>query len=398
MKHWIILIFLVLIGIVFFMVYQPSLHAKKLMDIKTPADVTALFPQSAHDIQTGTEQVLQEMRTEIDQFLSIPARNRNWENTAQAYDSLTSTSNACIWVHIIHIIEMVHPDKAMRDAAHEGIIKLEHFFIDEIMTSMAIYKAWKEYIENPNLKENLTAVQKYFIEETNKNFKRHGLELSEKDRERFKELEKKVTEAALVFAANIAQDNRTVTFTQEELDGVPADSLDTYKRTDEGKYILGIDYPTLTAVLEQCHNRDTRQKLWYASNQRGYPVNKAVLEDIIARRDECAHLLGFESCAAYELDNQMVKTVARAEQFLRDLLKAAQAKATIEFQDLAQSKPASVPMLHDKMYIWDLGYVKDHYKKEHFKLDEKKVAEYFPMEQTIQGLLSIYETFFSLHF
>ena len=71
---------------------------------------------------------------------------------------------------------------------------------------------------------------------------------------------------------------------------------------------------------------------------RAYPINKQILNDIIAVRDEIAHLLGFGSHAAYELDNEMVKSVDRAESFLSDVLKRATKKEQEEMSNELDKK------------------------------------------------------------
>ena len=43
-------------------------------------------------------------------------------------------------------------------------------------------------------------------------------------------------------------------------------------------------------------------------------------------------------------------------------------------------------------------FLKNYYKKTALNLDENKVAEYFPMQHTIDSLLKIYQEFFSLEF
>ncbi|MCX5922700.1 MAG: M3 family metallopeptidase, partial [Candidatus Dependentiae bacterium] len=66
---------------------------------------------------------------------------------------------------------------------------------------------------------------------------------------------------------------------------------------------------------------------------------------------------------------------------------------------LASDLPAGVTLTADgKMLPWDAAYATNYYKKKHFNIDETEIANYFPMEKTIKGLLDIYEQFFGLRF
>ena len=45
-----------------------------------------------------------------------------------------------------------------------------------------------------------------------------------------------------------------------------------------------------------------------------------------------------------------------------------------------------------------MAFLKAWYEKQHYNLDDRKIAEYFPMEHTIDGLMKIYAQFFNLSF
>ena len=45
-----------------------------------------------------------------------------------------------------------------------------------------------------------------------------------------------------------------------------------------------------------------------------------------------------------------------------------------------------------------MRYVMYQYKKQHAAIDERAIAEYFPLEQTIDHLLKLYEEFLGINF
>ena len=124
-----------------------------------------------------------------------------------------------------------------------------------------------------------------------------------------------------------------------------------------------------------------------------------MLKEIIAKRDQLAQVLGYESYAAYDIDEQMAGNPQTVQAFLDTLLAQVQKKADQEFTQLTQVLPDSVVLTPEgKLLPWDNNFLQNWYKIKYLLVDEKKVAEYFPMEKTVAGLLSIYEKFFSLKF
>ena len=66
---------------------------------------------------------------------------------------------------------------------------------------------------------------------------------------------------------------------------------------------------------------------------------------------------------------------------------------------LTETLPESVTLTADgKIKPWDLGFIKSEYKKNKYAIDERKIAEYFPMKQTVDQLLDIYHQFLGVDF
>jgi thimet oligopeptidase len=84
---------------------------------------------------------------------------------------------------------------------------------------------------------------------------------------------------------------------------------------------------------------------------------------------------------------------------LEELVRRSSIKEDAEFREMTAELPESVTLTADgKLKPWDVAYVTTQYKKKQFNLDERVVAEYFSMEQTVQRLLNIYEKFMDLSF
>jgi len=175
------------------------------------------------------------------------------------------------------------------------------------------------------------------------------------------------------------------------------DFINALEQITDGCYKVGVKDATVRPIFKYCGVADTRKRLYDAYQNRAYPQNKEVLEKIIARRDQLAHILGFESYAAFNIDNQMAHNPQIVESFLRDLIKKTDAKISEEIECIKTEMPPSVEFDSEgKCYPWDISFAIEYVKKKNYNVEERLIAEYFPMEKTVEALLSIYESFFNL--
>lgn len=358
-------------------------------------DVVALFPTNVADVEARRDYALKNAKKQLHDIIDVPDVQRTFENTARALDNASSAFavGACA----LHVTEEVHPDKGIRDACHEAVLSIQKFSVDAFL-SPELYKAFNAYMNGNFAKEKCSPEEKTYLDETMKGFRYAGLHLPESELKEVKRLQKELAELELEFSRAINSDKSSFTATEEELAGVDKHLLANLKKTDDGKFIVTCDYPTSTEVSTNCSVSETRCRMNRAFNNRAYPANKKTLETIIAKRDELAKRLGFESFAHYDLDNQMAKNPATAISFIQELAKKVAPKEKKEFERLCSDLPVGVVLVDGKFAPWDVGYTVEAYKKKHFKIDEREIAEYFPMEKTIQGIFDIYQKFLGLTF
>jgi len=396
---WRLIFIIVLCVVVALIVYHLSAHSKPLAHIDTLNDAERLLTFSREQITKKTDQAKRKALEKIAAIIVVPTADRTYQNTAKEFDELLGISDLAIVRNIVASLELVHPDQAIRDSAHAASIAIEEFYIDHITNNKALYEAFKEYVQGNAHHESLTEAQKYFLNLTMDDFKRLGLELPEEQLGKVKVVKKELTTLTLQFETNITKDQTTVTLNCQELVGLDDDFIASLKKTGDGRCILTLDYPTYHNVMENCQSVTVRKELYHAFVNRAYPANHDVLQQVITKRNELAQLLGFDSFAALDISDQMAQSVDHVQQFINQMINKAAAKAEVEFRELTRDLPDSVTLSPEgKLYAWDSSYVRNTYKKKHFNLDERVVSEYFPMENTIKGLLTIYEQFFNLTF
>lgn len=374
-----------------------DLDKKMITKAHNPADIISLFAITIDDITSKTPLYIDEAKKIIDSIIAIPDEQRTFENTVRPLDAVCALSNVAIAQRVYEALELLSPNDAIRNAAHDASITIQAFWVDYVTSNKNLFNALTAYATKGD--EQLSAQQRYALNHTIDGFKRAGLSLSDETLVLVNALRKELASLCADFDRNIAQDNRSISVTREELEGLEDDFIATLSQTANGLYILGVDYPTYFRVMENCSVASTRQKLYLAFNNRAYPVNDALLISIMEKRNEMAQLLGYIDFAHCDIDDQMAHTPERAHTFITDLAQKSSQKLQAEMTMFTQELPKSVILTKDgKIQPWDFAYIENNYKKTHFNIDEQKIAEYFPMKKTIDELLDIYHQFFSINF
>lgn len=374
-----------------------ELHVMLSTEITDINDVVASFPKNVAEVELLAQVAMAQAQERLNALLTIAPEGRTFANTVQALD----IAGGCFGevTSVIHLLESTHPDKAMRDACQKTIIQLQHFSVDAY-TTKPIYQAFKDYLTYQGAREARTPEEQYYLDETMRGFKHAGLELPDDELDAVKALRKEIDELVTKFQSNISDDTTTLEVSPEGLAGVTPGTITTFKKTDDGKrYVLRPDYPTISEVMAHCSVSATRKRLNEAFLNRAYPVNQPVLEQLIAKRDDLAHKLGFASYAELEIDGNMAENPKRINKFLDGLIERARDKGQAEFEKLKANLPAGVT-LDDQGRInsWDYGYAFEQMKQKLYAVDDRAIAEYFPVDKAVQGVFDIYQKFLNLKF
>lgn len=365
--------------------------------ITKPEEIVQLFPQSASEIQERVQKSLSETKSAIDSLLKIPENERTFKNTLWAMDEIDA--NLSVLGAALHALEMGSSDESIRTAAHDACLELHNFSLEHIAYNQDLYNACKSYATGNGTTEKLNPEERYFLEETIRGYEKIGLNLPQQEQDHIKALQKDLAKLCLDFNTNIATDRSCIIVSQDELAGLSGDFLKEHE-TNPGEYTLYMDYPTYTPVMEECSVASTRKKMWEAYNNRAHPVNSPTIHKIMELRHKVASALGYKSYAEYCISDQMAETPAQVKKFLEELIERTNPKVAQEcdlFMNMLTEKN-SHRTKQTTFKPWDIPYAKAQYKKHHLNVDEQKIAEYFPLEKTIDALLGIYTTFLGVHF
>lgn len=278
---------------------------------------------------------------------------------------------------------------------------------DEIKMNEGLFQKIQSVYDN-RAKFNLTTPQLRLLEKYYKDFARNGALLSEEKKAELKDINDQLSKLCLQFGDNILKDTNKWTLVvdnEKDLAGLPASSIavaaeEAKAMGKEGKWVFTLHAPSRLPFLTYADNRDLREKMYKAytniANNNDENDNKAIINQILKLRLQKAKLFGFDSFAAYQMDNVMAKTVEDAEELLYKVWKPAVEKAHEEIADM--QKYVDNHGGNFKIAAWDYYYYAEKVKKEKFNFDENDVRAYFPIENVRKGIFTMAERLYGITF
>lgn len=303
--------------------------------------------------------------------------------------------------HIIGFYQAVSTDAALRDASTEAEKKMDDFGIESSMRE-DIFKLVDEVFKKQKDDQSLDDESRRLLEKDRKGYIRMGLGIpSGPERDRFKAIKKRLSELSIMFQKNLNEESGGIWLTREELAGVPEDVLSGLQQgkegtEHEGKLWLTFKYPDLFPTQRYCKNAETRHKVFIA-NENKCNENIDLFKEALVLRDEAARLLGYPNHATFRIEDKMAKTPKTVDDFLGDLRKRLAPGGLKEIEKLKELKKAETGMA-DKYFLWDHRFYDTLMLERDYQLDQNRIAEYFPLQTCIEGMLNIFEELFGLVF
>jgi thimet oligopeptidase len=310
---------------------------------------------------------------------------RTAENTLRAYDDAVAELAAT--GSLIGLLDSVHPDKDIRDAAQAQAQKISQAGV-ELALNQKVYQALNQIdSENPD------APTRHYLERTLLQYRLAGVDKDEATRTQLKDLQDKATLLSLTFSRNVQEGGNKVTVENPaELDGLPPDFLEAHQPGADGKITLTTDFPDYLPVMTFARSHALRKSMFLAYNTRAYPQNQQILLDLLAIRKEIAQLLGFSNWADLATADQMMESAANMQAFLDELDRASKAGAEKEYAMLLEFS------VQQQIDAASRGYWLEQYRRSAFDFDSQSVRPYFPYDRVEQGVLSTAARLFQVEF
>jgi len=359
-----------------------------------PFDYSAVDAGVIRDRGAGA---IAEAEAALEELIAVPAAERTEANTLVALDAiqdgLTQASGRYAF------LAEVAPAEDVRDAALVFRKELDAFST-RIGFREDLYAAVNAFAASP-AGDALTGEAARYLEFTQRDFLRNGFNLDHAAREELQALKERLVDLGIRFRRNIDEYEDALLLTRDQLAGLPDAYIDGLREVDtaEGPRLrVSLAYPEMYPFLEAADDEALRRELFFKNHNKAADSNIAILDEALAARDDAARALGSGSWAKHILEIRMAKHPETALAFLEDLERRVRAKADRDIEELTAAKQAHLGESEARLEIWDWRYYQQRILREQHDVDQFAVAEYFTLEETLNGMLDIYASLFGVRF
>jgi peptidyl-dipeptidase Dcp len=346
---------------------------------------------------------MKQQSAEIEAIVSNPELP-SFKNTVEAYEysgELLSRSR-----RIFNNLTSAHTSAELQTIARESSPLISKHN-DDIMLNEKLFARIKSvYDQRDEL--DLEPEQRRLLVITYRDFVRGGANLAPEKRQRFREINEKLSLLSLQFGDNILAETNAFSMVidnEANLSGLPPSLVEAAasaatKAGMEGNWVFTLHNPSLMPFLQYAENRELREKILTAYVSRGNNENendnKEVIKQIVILRIERANLLGYPSHADFVLENNMAENPENVYTLLNRLWAAALPNAKAEAREL--QRMIDLEGQNFKLEPWDWRYYSEKVRKEKFDLDEEMLRPYFELGNVKRGVFTLANKLFGLQF
>ena len=349
------------------------------------------------------EEGIKRQKAEID-AITANSEAPTFANTIEALEQSGDLLNevSAVFFNLAECINSPEMEKIAEEAT-----PLVSAHSDDIMLNAKLFERVKAvYDQRESL--GLDGEQMRLVEETYKNFVRNGANIPADKQDRFREINSLLASLTLRFGNNVlaatnkywlsldADKARNIGLGNDQLaaafEASAAAGIDDHAR-------FTLDIPSWEPFMQNCTDRELRQQMWEAYANRcagGNYDNSVIIDSIVNLRLERANILGFESHAAYTLDDCLAKTPEAVYQCLMDLWTPALNKAKQERDEYQKMLEKDQPGA--KLQPWDWRYYCEKLRKERYALNDDEIRPYFPLDNVREGAFTVANKLYGITF
>jgi thimet oligopeptidase len=281
------------------------------------------------------------------------------------------------------LLSSVSDDDAVRQASAECGQEVAEVRID-LATNPELYATAREALEAAK-----TPADRKLAEAYEASGRRSGAGLDAETRERVEELLAELKRLESEYMQALGSDRTVITISDEEAATLPPSFAGSLEGT-VGGFAVPVDFATFERFLANQTSGDARKRFYLAFFNRGGPANVDRLEQALAVRDRLSGLLGYDSWAAYRLDDTMAGSPARAIALLEEVVDGFLPKAREEMQELSQLKAVSEHSDGSTPFAaWDVQYTSELLARSRFGIDSEEIREFFPADHVVPAVMEL---------
>jgi peptidyl-dipeptidase Dcp len=304
------------------------------------------------------------------------------EKTGQLLHRAQAAFDAVTGADTNPYLQNVQRELAPKLAAHSDAIYLNPKLFARVRT---VYQTREQLHLDPESQRLVEIVYDQFVHA--------GAALSDADKEKLKKMNEEASRLEDEFSRGLLEATKKaayMTTDKSALAGLTEAQIAAAVQAATGRkvdgYLVPLQNTTQQPALTELTNRSTRESLfekgWTRSEQPGNDL-RPVIARLAQLRAEKAKLLGFDSYAAWKLEDQMAKTPDTVLHFLNELIPAATAKAGAEGRDIQTVIDAQKGGF--QLQPWDWNFYAEQVRKAKYDLDESQVKPYFEIDNVLEN-------------
>lgn len=273
-----------------------------------------------------------------------------------------------------------------------------------IFLNSRLFDRIKQVYSNPG---EIDGVQKKLLEETYRTFTRNGAALNDEDKQKYSAWCEELALLELKFGNNVLSATNAYELhltDREELKGLPdyvveAGAAEAEKKNMEG-WIFNLHYPSYSPFMKYCDNRELRRRMYHAYSSKavgGNWDNVPVIRQIVDLRMKIANILGYPTYSDYALEERMVKSKEKVNDFINVLMEPSLPKAKAEMSGLLEFAWCN-GFDGDELMPWDFSYWAERMKQQEFSVDEEALKPYFRLESCFEAVLGLATRLYGIKF
>ncbi len=366
-------------------------------------DLPAFSQINPDHIKPAIEQIITESRQSVTSL--VEQTEPDWHNLIDPLSLLEDRLNKA-WSPIRHMNSVKSSDD-LREAYNQCLPLLSEYST-ELSQNRDLFERFQRIAKSDEYAQLDNAQQKA-IDDSLKHFHLGGVNLEGEARTRYQQLQKDLSELQSSFENNLLDANQAwekQIENESALAGLPDYAMAMLKQLAEQKdkpgFRVTLDMPCFIAVITYADDRALREEIYHAYTTRASDQgitdkkwdNSANMVDIVAKRQEKAKLLGFNSYAEYSLETKMAESVDAVISFLEDLAKRSRVAAIDEVNERQQF--AESLGFSDELQAWDYAYYSEKLKQQRYQISDEDLKPYFSDHLVINGLFDIVKTLYQV--
>src|SRR5690606_7741394 len=292
--------------------------------------------------------------------------------------------------------------------AYESCLPLLSEYSTWLGQHEGLYQKYQQLAQSAEY-SGLTAAQQKVIQNALRDFKLSGIGLSTEKKQRYGEIQSRLSELSSTFANNTLDATQAwfKHITDEaELAGLPQDArlaaAEEAKSRDLNGWVFTLEFPSYIAIMTYADKRELREAMYSsyctrASDQgptAGQFDNSAIIEETLALKHELAQLLDFNNAAEESLATKMAQNPAQVLDFLHDLARRAKPQAQQDLAELTQFAQSEYSV--KDLAAWDVTYYAEKLKQAKYAISDEQLRPYFPEHKVVAGLFTVLHKLFGV--